>query len=235
MFCMTHPDDELAICAWIEMLVKQGREVWISWTHDTEIRQLEALRAAAFLGVPEDRLRFFGAPDGDVVDHIADLMPRFRDMFAEVRPDRVVAAAYEQGHLDHDATNFIVNQTFEGDIFEIPLYHIYKTKFPRVGRFAEPSGEEVMRLTRDQMRRKIQLCRMFPSQRIFPNMLAANLRARVTGDGPITHCERMRKQTHRDFTVPNLTPRLEALVRETPKWRRWSRAMQNLASRKAVS
>lgn len=221
LFCMTHPDDEISICAWMHELVENGNEVWISWTHDTPVRRLEAIRAAAYLGVPEQRLKFFSAPDGAVCRHLEELEPRFREMMGEVRPDRVVCGAFEQGHLDHDATNFLVNRTFDGAVFEVPFYHTYRTKFPRVNRFADPTGEEVNRLTVDQITIKKAVCRMYPSQRIWWNMVGANLRAIATGDGNLLRTERMRRQTWQDFLTPNLPQGLAKAVELTGRWQEW--------------
>jgi LmbE family N-acetylglucosaminyl deacetylase len=63
-FCMTHPDDEISICAWIKWLAENGNDVFLSWTHSNPSREREARAAAALMGVPEDRLMFFDAPDG---------------------------------------------------------------------------------------------------------------------------------------------------------------------------
>ena len=35
LFCMTHPDDEISICAWIRRLTDAGVDVFLSWTHST--------------------------------------------------------------------------------------------------------------------------------------------------------------------------------------------------------
>src|SRR5690348_12808739 len=88
-FCMTHPDDEISICAWIRWLVQNGNDVFLSWTHSTEKREAEGRAVATLLGIPDERLKFFGAPDGDVVDHIAHLIEEFRDWFSIIEPDRV--------------------------------------------------------------------------------------------------------------------------------------------------
>src|SRR5438445_654803 len=56
LFCLTHPDDEIAIGAWIRRLTKSGCDVFLSWSHDTPIREEEARAAAEMLGVPQNRL-----------------------------------------------------------------------------------------------------------------------------------------------------------------------------------
>ena len=61
---MTHPDDEMSICAWIRRLTQNGNEVHISWTHSNAVREAEARAVAVLLGVPDRNLHFFGASDG---------------------------------------------------------------------------------------------------------------------------------------------------------------------------
>src|SRR5436309_3061988 len=98
-FCMTHPDDEISICAWIKRLVENGNEVFLSWTHSTPSREAEARAAAALMGITEEHLTFFEAPDAGVVDHLGTLLPRFADFLTRIRPDRVCCGAFEQGHI----------------------------------------------------------------------------------------------------------------------------------------
>src|SRR5690348_12941912 len=152
---MTHPDDEISICAWIKRLVENGNDVFLSWSHSTPEREREARAAAALMGVHQDRLKFFGAPDGNVVDQIPDLIESTRGWFELANPDRVCCGAFEQGHIDHDATNFIVNRAFRGMILEIPFYHSYLVRLQRINRFADPRGEEVRVLDRDEQRFKM--------------------------------------------------------------------------------
>src|SRR5579871_4435618 len=170
-FCMTHPDDEISICAWIKFLVENQNQVFLSWTHSTPEREREARAAAALIGVHQDHLRFFNAPDGDVVDHIASLVQPFKDWFSIVKPDRVCCGAFEQGHIDHDSTNFVVNQAFHGPVLEIPFYHSYIVRLQRINRFADPRGEEVRPLDKFEQRFKKMLAKQYPSQRIWSVLL----------------------------------------------------------------
>lgn len=229
LFCMTHPDDEISICAWIHRLVQAGAEVWISWTHDTPVRQMEARAVATSLGVDNDRLVFHGAPDGQVIDHLADLHPSFRDMMERIAPDRVVCGAFEQGHLDHDATNWLVNHSTQGAVFEAPFYHPYTTRFPRVNRFAETGrGEAQIELGAAERAFKKQVAKSYPSQRIWLNMVAADVRARIVGDGSLLGSEWLRPQSQTDFREPRLPAALAARVRRSAHWARWLAALDRL-------
>lgn len=222
LFCMTHPDDEISIAAWIRRLTQAGNEVFLSWSHSNPVREAEGRRAAAMLGIPDTNIRFFGAPDQGVLESVPDLLPRYRDWVDEVKPDRVACGAFEQGHLDHDATNLLVNRSFEGPVFEIPFYHAYLRSYMRINRFADPSGQAVLELTMEEQRFKKTIARAYRSQRIWWNLWwyevweAARFR-------PIelAKTERMRIQTHREWTIPNLPDGLREKVQACPKWKRW--------------
>lgn len=218
---MTHPDDEISICAWIHRLTGAGAEVWMSWTHDTPVREFEARAVAYTLGVREDRLFFHGAPDGVVCEHMQELLPRFKLMMGQVNPDRVVCGAFEQGHIDHDATNWLVSHSHGGAIFEVPFYHTYLTRFPKVNRFADPTGCETIELDTEERELKKRVAKSYPSQRIWLNLMAADLRSRLTGEGSLLTSERMRPQTHKDFRTPNLPPDLASRVEKSKLWKRW--------------
>lgn len=229
LFCMTHPDDEISVCAWIHRLTQRGAEVWISWTHDTSIRQTEARAVASTLGVSLDRLVFHGAPDGLVIDRLADLYPKFQTMMSRVAPDRVVCGAFEQGHLDHDATNWLVNHTTKGTVLETPFYHPYTTRFPRVNRFSELGRAEAkIELDAPERALKKLVAKSYPSQRIWLNMMAAELRSRVLGDRSLLGEEWLRPQLETDYRMPRLPSRLAERVRQSEPWARWLAALDRL-------
>lgn len=227
LFCMTHPDDEISICAWIRRLVLNGNAVYISWTHSNAVREAEGRAVAKALGVPQENLRFFGAPDGGVVDTIDRLLPAFGEWIASVKPDRVCCGAFEQGHIDHDSTNFLVNATFDGPVFEIPFYHAYLSHIQTINRFADPSGEQLLDLTNEERRLKISIARRYPSQNIWSVLLWYEVwqKARLR-PVELAKTERMRLQTHKDYLTPNLPHRLANRVRRHRHWQRWEQAIE---------
>ena len=230
LFCMTHPDDEIAISVWIKRLTSAGADVFMSWTHSTPEREAEARAAARILGVHEGNLFFHQAPDGDVVNCIWDLITAFREMMALVRPNRVVCAAFEQGHLDHDATNFVVNHSFEGPILEIPLYHTYTTRLQKINRFTSGEGEEVLELTPLEQEFKLQVAKSYPSQNIWSVLLWYEIYRAVTlRPVRLRRTERMRMQAHRSFLRPNLPDGLCERVRTSAQWQRWIAAVGPIA------
>lgn len=226
---MTHPDDEISICAWIKRLTTVGAEVWISWTHSNPERQREAIRASFKLGVPRERLIFMEATDGAVMLEMASLLPRFREMVSEVGPDRVACGAFEQGHLDHDATNVLVSHSFDGPIFEVPFYYSYLTKLPRVNRFSNPLNEEIIELSEDEREFKIDYAQSFPSQAIWRNMMFAEAAARLGGDGSLMKSERMRYQSSVDYLMVVHEGELGEKIAESAKWAAWGTAYEEFS------
>lgn len=228
LFCMTHPDDEISICAWIHRLVRQGNEVHISWTHSLDYREREARAVAHLLGVPQNNLHFFGATDGSVCDEIPDLLPRFDRMMREIRPDRVACGAFEQGHIDHDATNYLVSHTYDGPVLEIPFYHTYLTRFQTLNRFSDPRGQEILDLDRDEQILKTTIARQYPSQNIWSVLLwyelSQNARLRPM---LLAKTERMRVLAHKNYLRPNHPPRLAARVERSRTWQRWVEAVKH--------
>ncbi|MHB8636430.1 MAG: PIG-L deacetylase family protein [Fimbriimonadaceae bacterium] len=227
LFCMTHPDDEISICAWIHRLRQAGAHVSMCWTHTAPHREHEARGVAKLLGVTEDNLTFLNAPDGGVCNHLAELLPTMRRVVTKARPDRVVCGAFEQGHLDHDSTNWLVNRAWAGPVLEVPLYHAYHTRLQNMNCFAQGRCGEVLHLAPDEARFKRRVARQYPSQNIWTVLLwhevwqAARLRP-----ARLSTRECMRLQTHNDFTVPNLPPKVAAKVVKTPAWMRWRAAVQ---------
>ncbi|HLK14094.1 MAG TPA: PIG-L family deacetylase [Fimbriimonadaceae bacterium] len=235
LFCMTHPDDEISVCAWIKRLTVAGVHVSMCWTHTLPKREAEARRVASMLGVKNDDLFFLHAPDGRICDHLAELLPAMREVVNRSRPDRIVCGAFEQGHLDHDSTNWLVHRAFDGPVFEVPFYHCYHTRLQNMNRFAHRTGGETLRLTKEEARFKRHIARQFPSQNIWTVLLwhevwqAVRLRP-----ARLSTREVMRLQTHTDFSIPNLPPRLREKVLKTRAWRRWVDAVCSAESAAGV-
>ncbi len=227
LFAMTHPDDEISICAWIKFLATQGNVIHVSWTHSTPTREREARAVMRELGVLDENLHFLYVPDGHVCHRLAQTLPAFRDLIEFVRPDRIACGAFEQGHLDHDATNWLVNQISRGPVFEIPFYHSYHTRLQTLNRFSHPFGEQVRRLNEADRRLKIRMARQYPSQTIWRVLTAYELWQRsMLRPARLWTDERMRLQTHRDFLVPNHGPRLSRKILKSPSWKLWTEAVK---------
>lgn len=234
LFAMTHPDDELAICGWIRRLTALGAQVTLSWSHNTPEREYEARQVAKLLHVADENLVFHQGPDRCLEQHMTELALSFRRMFQNVQPDRVVVGAFEQGHLDHDATNRVVQATYDGIILETPLYHSYCNPIPVINRFASSTGEELLELLPYEFELKRKAAQSYPSQSIWGNLVWYSLLQRIKGDREqIGAVERLRLQTHTDFRTPNLPPKLARRVERTGRWQRWCAALEAFESQKA--
>lgn len=232
LFCMTHPDDEISICAWIRRLTDAGVNVSLSWTHCTPRRMEEARKAAKWLGVPQDRLHFFHALDGRVVDSVEGLIEPFERMMRQVAPTRVACGAFEHGHLDHDATNFLVNATFDGPVLEIPFYHSYLTRLQTINRFSDPTSEEILTLHTGEQHFKNELSKEYPSQNIRRVLWWYEVWQGVRFKPLVLRkSERMRLQSHHDFMTPQAPEPMASAILASAQWARWRAAIKPLAHR----
>ena len=233
---MTHPDDEISIAAWIRRLVLAGAEVHLSWTHSTPVREKEGRHAAKVLGVPEDRLTFWDFPDGDVVDHLPDVVAKMQGLMDRVKPDRFCCGAFEQGHLDHDSTVYAVCQTFDGPIFEIPFYHAYLSRVQRLNRFATPGPEEVLHLSPEEQRFKKDFAKLYPSTNIWSCLFWYEVYQAIRFKPvELAKTERMRLKIGDDFATPKHAGPLKTKVEESARWKRWLDAMRRVEGAKDAS
>lgn len=235
LFCFTHPDDEIAMAAWMHRLAVSGAEVWAGWSVANPTREAEARSVMRLLGVCNERLFFFDAPDGNACDCLGQLLGHWASAIAKANPTRVVVCAFECGHLDHDSTNYAVVRALgernKQIAYEFPLYHTYLTRFPVLNRFANPRGEEVLNLSPDEWRLKRRVSRMYPSQNIGSLLVWYTVWGWARLSPPaLCRTERMRLQTHFDFLTPNLPQSLRERVERSPKWARWVRCVQAVES-----
>jgi LmbE family N-acetylglucosaminyl deacetylase len=229
LFAFTHPDDELAVAVFMRRLAQQGTEVRALWTHSTPVREAESRAAMREVGFAQETLTFFDAPDGNVIGSVRKLRDGVCRIVTDFKPTRVVTHAFEQGHIDHDATNLTVNLCYDGPVFEAPYYHTYLTRFPVLYKFSNPQGEEMTDLTEDERRLKKRMTRMYPSQTLRRNVIVYDLLHALTfRRPPLFVSERMRLQTHTDFLCPNHPEPLASRVRASETWQRWEREAEAL-------
>ena len=222
LFCMTHPDDEISICAWIRRLIESGHEVFLSWTHSNPIREDEGRKVAGLLGVPQEHLFFHLGTDGHVCTEFCDLRERFAEMMANVRPDVVVCGAFEQGHVDHDTTNVLVNLTFDGEVLEVPFYHTYITRLQKMNVFSDPAGQSILPLTSKETELKRQVAKQYKSQNIWSVLLWSEIWQLAQGRTlDLPKREIMRLQTHKLFRIPNHPTYLAAKIEKHSTWQWW--------------
>lgn len=238
LFCFTHPDDEIAIVAWIRRLVAANAQVHCGWSVTNETREAEARRVMKLLGVPSENLHFLRFPDGSACEHLERLAEAWRSVLEVAKPTRIVACAFECGHLDHDSTNYAVHRAsmalgLEALRYEIPLYHTYLTRIPVLNRFADESGEEILHLDPEEAKLKLRISRMYPSQNIASLLVWYTILSWLKlRPAALCRTERMRPQTHFDYVTPNLPPGLKERVQRSKRWERWLAAVRSAEAKK---
>jgi LmbE family N-acetylglucosaminyl deacetylase len=170
-------------------------------------------------------MHFFEAPDGDACDHISEMIDFAKSVIEKAQPERIALGAFECGHIDHDSTNVAVARANQQRVpmFEIPYYHTYLTRVPVINRFADPSGEEIIQLTKEEQKLKIRASRAYKSQNI-GSLLFWYTVLGWAKFSPVALCktERMRLQAHFDYSIPNLPTRLRDQVLVSGKFRRFA-------------
>ncbi len=232
VFFFAHPDDELAVAAWLKRLVAASVDVTCCWAHATPIREQESRKAVARIA-PSVPMRFADFPDGNLVDVLCDLKRWVSDQIAEARPDRVVVTAYEQGHLDHDSLSYAVSQMATCPVLEYPMYHHYGRWIQRISRYADPTGEEILRLTQEETNWKRALLDCYPSQTVRRNIRLAESASKLIG-APSTLLaeERLRIQPTIDPTRTVHSGRDAQMIERTREWRRWLKKTRELVGSK---
>jgi len=226
LFCFTHPDDELSIVAWINRLVKSGAQVYLAWSHSNPIREKESRKVASEIGLNQENLTFLTGTDGAICDELLNLKPQFESLISRVSPDRIACGAFEQGHLDHDATNFLVTEIFGGPIFEIPFYNSYVTRLMRMNRFSKEENQEIIDLTPEEQDLKVRLAKMYPSQNIYRCLLVHEALQFCLGRGINIHkTERMRLQGKIDYLRPIHADPVLKRLQNHKSWQRWESAV----------
>jgi hypothetical protein len=166
-------------------------------------------------------LNFGDFPDGDMVDHLADLRAWIDDLADQRCPDAIVTLAFEQGHLDHDALALATSHRAEPS-FEFPMYHTYCDRIQTVHRFSNGEEGSFIELTAEEKRWKRALCSCYPSQRIRWILEFYAVWKRVIGEPELLGHERLRPATWTDFLRPNLPD--PGRVLGSSSWARWEAA-----------
>lgn len=225
VFVFPHPDDELAVAAFIRRLCLGGAEVHILWLHHTPVRKAESTAVCIDLGVEENRLHFWHGEDGRLCEQMAEALPWLNELMAAIEPDRVATCAFEQGHLDHDATHVLVRRAFAGTVLEFPLYYGYHTIMQRMNRFSDPARQTVLPLTAEEIRLKKSWAKRYPSQTIYRVLCTYHLCCGVLGQpAKLATREVMRPTTTREFLVPNHSGWRRHRLEVSDRWVRWTLA-----------
>lgn len=134
LFMFAHPDDEVLISGTMKQLIDQGAEVEAAWVTCGEYfgnigtRLRELARVTALLGLKENSIHLLRLPDLGLVSMLNQAADKVAEMLNSVRPDAIFANAYEGGHPDHDAVNFLAYEAsyranLKPKLYEFPLYN----------------------------------------------------------------------------------------------------------------
>lgn len=224
-FVFAHPDDELAILAWMAHLVTVGASVRALWLHSTPIREAESRSAMNLIGLPGDHMKFLTFPDGDFIDHFDPIIAAVREFVSEHKPDRVVTMAFEQGHLDHDTVHFACRSVFNGSVLEYPMYWAYYRGFMHLNEFCDGIGES-RALDATEQNLKRQAVQLYPSQTIRRNILWYGIYRRLIGKSiAFEGRELLRIATVTDFSKTVHTGKIAERILRSKNWARWSDAI----------
>ena len=138
-------------------------------------RRAEVVTALALIGIPADRVRSLGIPDGEAGRRLVECCQRIMGLMDELQPDVVLTHPYEGGHSDHDTVAFGVQLAAgvlrrEGGkspiVLELTSYHNSNGERVR-GRFLPRVGERVRTVVLDAAARlrKSQMLARFTTQR----------------------------------------------------------------------
>jgi len=198
MVFVAHQDDEaIGATTIMSRAVKSGAEVTVVITTDgspeefgygqsqTDIRNAETKSAMSLIGIPEDHIVFLGYDDLGFIFEI-DLereIEKIMQLIMERMPTHVFVHAYEGGHIDHDATHYMVMTALKRLRKLNPDYKPKIYEFPEYNRFAWggpiPEDEDMvdnkeyplitLTLTEEESRLKKDVLKCYRSQHVFKN------------------------------------------------------------------
>ncbi|MFH1117195.1 MAG: PIG-L deacetylase family protein [Pseudomonadota bacterium] len=134
LFLFAHPDDDVMICGTMKMLIDAGAEVhgaWLGsgdWLGQGPTRRAERSKAAKIMGLKRSRTHVLGIADMHFLGNLEQAARKTAALFSRIKPDIVFVPAYEGGHPDHDAVNFLAYEAsrrtgLRPKLFEFPLYN----------------------------------------------------------------------------------------------------------------
>lgn len=203
LLLVAHPDDESISCGALLQRIREpivvygtdgGPEDQYFWGHYgsrenyVELRRKEATAALGAVGVSE----IVWLSDGDgrqfqdqhLYRNLPEAAKSLRNVVAAREPDVILTLAYEGGHPDHDACNFLGGQVaHEAGLpaWEAPLYFRRADNNVLLQEFHSTNGTEIDLIpTEEEMRRKRSMCEAYVSQKgvvaIFENNVRETFR-----------------------------------------------------------
>lgn len=184
-----HPDDEALGCgALLARRAASGSNTVVAYFTDGEgshrghptlrpadlavLRRAEALDAMASIGIPGDRLRFCGAPDGKLKSlspsEIEIWVARLKDLVVEVRPAEVMLPCRDDGSSEHEAVFTLLRRALAALPFAAPRileFPVWSWWSPRLlSRVVKRPGAVWRQPVDEYAESKRGLLRRYPSQ-----------------------------------------------------------------------
>lgn len=135
-----------------------------------EARRREVIDALQVAGIGADRLTSLGVADQESCRNLVPMVYAIRKLLSSVKPETVLAPAYEGGHPDHDSLAFAVHCACAVNrclrILEYPMYHAAGGEF-KTGEFIPIPGARSIRVTlsRRASAIKLRMLECFVTQR----------------------------------------------------------------------
>ena len=134
LFVFAHPDDDVFIAGLMRRLISSGTDtlgVWLTsggYLGGQKRRENELREATSVLGLPTDHCKMLRFPDLGLIDSMNRASTELAEILRDYQPENIFVTAFEGGHPDHDAANFIVYEArfrsqLHCQLFEFPLYN----------------------------------------------------------------------------------------------------------------
>jgi N-acetylglucosamine malate deacetylase 1 len=208
-FVFAHPDDDVFISGLMRRLISAGSEilgVWLTsggFLGGQERRETELRSAVSILGLEKKRYELLRFPDLGLMRSSASAAETLKEIFVRFKPDNVFVTAFEGGHPDHDAANFIVYESrfrsmLDFPIFEFPLYNgagpFWSWRW-RINAFPSGGPETLfIPLDSSEVDCKFNIMRVYSSQWMYmaPAFLARSRNKLITQGEPYRKCPKTR-------------------------------------------
>jgi len=235
LFLFAHFDDDVFVAGTMNILLQQGAELHCAWLTSGDyfgqgnVREKELDRVMSILGLPESHVHRLGFPDLGLVKELGEALEEVTELMTQLRPDTVFATAYEGGHPDHDAVNFLASEGSSRagilpELYEFPLYNGAGKPYHchwRINSFATDEPRPCFnRLDDAAIRCKHRIIRTYSSQWMYmvPARLSATRRRLSRIGEPYRPCPR-----DRDYTTPP--------HKGTINYERWFNSFMNIKFR----
>lgn len=163
MFIGAHPDDiELNAGGYAAKLVDSGWDVLFvcfAGYHsvDPQGRSKEYIKASNILGV---RTVSYDFPDTKLINCLHEMISNLNDLVSRFEPELVVTHFHDDTHQDHRAVNIAVMAAAR----LVPNVLMFKPTYPSGRTNIAFRPNYVVRLTEDQVKRKMDAMAMYTSQ-----------------------------------------------------------------------